>query len=424
MKKKIRELLRKIGPGIITGASDDDPSGIATYSQTGAMFGYNQLWLALFSTPFMSVIQEMCGRIGLVTGRGLSGVIRLNYPRWLLYSSVVLLLVANIFNIGADLGAMAASAQMVFGLPFVFWIIVITAVTITLEVFVDYKTYAKILRYFILSLFAYVIAAFAVKQDWVEVFRNTIFPTFIYTREYLFNIVAILGTTISPYLFFWEADEEAEEEVVQHLITEIGGSKPEISPEDINRMRADTYIGMLLSNLIMFFIIITTASTLFVNGINDINTAPEAAQALRPIAGDFAYLLFAVGIIGTGLLGIPVLAGSCAYGVSEALGWKTGLSRKYWEAYGFYGVIVVSTLVGLFINFIGIDPIKGLYYAAVLNGLSAPPLMFLILMICNNKKIMGDRYLNSKTRNILALTIIILMLLAGVLLIGDLIFGG
>lgn len=400
MLKKLKKFFRKLGPGLITGASDDDPSGIATYSQTGALFGYNQLWTALFSFPFMTVIQEMCGRIGMVTGKGLSGIIRHHYSKKVLYCAVSLLLIANTINIGANLGAMASSAQLILDLPFIVLLIGMTALTLLLEVFVSYKVYANYLKYLTFSLFAYIITMFVVKQDWSRIFYATIVPSFTISREYLLNIVAIMGTTISPYLFFWQTGEEVEEEVVHHKLHMMGKGVPKITHRDIRQMRMDTVIGMLFSNLVMFFIIATTASTLHVAGITTIETASQAASALRPLAGELAFLLFAIGIIGTGFLAVPILAGSASYALSEAFGWKEGLYRKFKQAHGFYGIIIAATLVGLLINFSGVAPFKMLYYTAVINGIAAPPLIVLILRISNNKAIMGNNT-NSKLSNIL-----------------------
>lgn len=422
MFKKLKALMGRLGPGFITGASDDDPSGVATYSQTGALFGYGQLWLALFTAPFMIAIQEMCGRIGMVTGKGISGVMRIHYPRWILYPAVALLVIANVINIGADLGAMAESVKMVVGSPFTLWLIIITVLTVCMEVFIDYRVYSKILRFFAFTLLAYVLTAFLVKQDWIEIFKNTIIPHVTFTANYLMNVVAVLGTTISPYLFFWQADEEVEEEIVLHQIASIGAGLPRIVRQDVININFDTVVGMVFSQVIMFFIIITTAATLFAHGIADINTAPQAALALRPLAGNFAYLLFAAGIMGTGLLAVPVLAGSASYAVSESVGWSVGLGNKLKKSYGFYGVIAFSTIIGLGINYIGIDPIKALYYSAVLNGLIAPPLMVFILLISNSKKIMGQ-YVNGKLTNMLGWMTILIMGGIGIALLWTLIKG-
>ena len=418
----VKKLFKKIGPGFITGAADDDPSGVATYSQTGALFGYSQLWLVLFTFPFMIVIQQMCGRIGMVTGKGLAGVIHANYSKKVLYFAVSLLVIANTINIGADLVAMAASAQMLLGLPFIFWLCLITVLIIVLEIFVTYKTYSKILKYLGLTLFAYVLTAFIVKLDWIIIVKNTFLPQIQFSNDYFQNIVAILGTTISPYLFFWQASQEVEEAIVEDKIPDIGVGKPAVSRKNVADMNWDTIIGMFFSQAIMFFIIITTASTLYAKGITNIGTASQAAEALKPVAGNLAYLLFAAGIIGTGLLAIPILAGSSAYAVSETTGLKAGLSKNAGRAPGFYGVIAVSTLIGMSINLLGINPIKALYYAAALNGLVAPALMILVISIANNKDIMG-KFVNKRNSNIIGWVIIVVMAIAAILFIIDLLRG-
>lgn len=419
MLKKIKKILSYLGPGFITGAADDDPSGIATYSQTGAQFGYSQAWTAPFSFPFMTAVQEMCGRIGLVTGKGLSGVIRKHYSRPVLYFAVAILFLANTVNIGANLGAMASSAQLLVDVPFVVLLLIITSVTLLLEIFVSYKVYSKYLKYLAFSLLAYIVVVFAVKQDWTTVLSSTIIPYFSLDKIYLLNIVAILGTTISPYLFFWQADEEVEEEVEKGKIVAMGRGVPKVTKRDLTGMRIDTVIGMFFSNLVMFFIIVTAASTLHLSGITNIETADQAASALKPIAGDFAFILFAAGIIGTGLLAVPILAGSASYAISEAFGWREGLYRKFRQAHGFYGAITIATLIGLIVNFTSIPPFKMLYYTAVLNGIIAPPLLVLILLIANNKKIMGERT-NSHLSNILGLVITVIMGVAAIALLFDL----
>jgi len=413
---KIKDLFKRLGPGFITGAADDDPSGIATYAQTGVKFGYGQLWTALFSFPFMTAVQEMCGRIGMVTGNGLSGILRKHYPRPVLAVSVTLLVIANTINIGADLGAMASATQMLFGLPFFFWLIMLTVLTLFLEIFVSYSQYAKFLKWLTFSLFAYIIVAFIIKQDWALVAYSTFVPSFTLSRDYLLNIVAILGTTISPYLFFWQADEEVEEEIVQHKITGIGEGTPVVEERDLKGMRIDTILGMFFSNLVMFFIIMTSASTLKSQGITSIDTATQAAEALRPLAGDLTYLLFTVGILGVGLLAVPILAGSASYAIAEAVGWKSGLYRKFNDAHGFYGVIAVATLLGLIVNFLHIPPFKMLYYTAIFNGLAAPALLVMILLISNNKAIMG-KHVNGPLSNVLGIIITVIMTVAGILVL-------
>ena len=414
--QKIKKWLRSIGPGFITGASDDDPSGIATYSQTGAAFGYTQLWTALFSLPFMLVVQEMCGRIGMVTGYGLSGVIRRHYSKKILYFAIFLLLFANTINIGANLGAMASALQLLIPLPFTMLLIGMTVVTLLLEVFVSYQTYTKYLKYLALTLVSYVVVVFVIGQDWSVVAYHTFVPHIVWSKQYLLNIVAILGTTISPYLFFWQANQEAEEEVAEHKIWAMGFGKPKVTNRDVRRMRVDTLIGMVFSNMIMFFIMVSTASTLNASGITWIETAPQAAEALRPIAGDAAFLLFAIGIIGTGLLSVPVLAGSASYAFSEAFRWKEGLYRKFNQAHGFYGVITLATLLGLLINYLPVAPFTLLYYTAILNGICAPPLMILILLIANNEKIMGKR-VNNRFSNAVGILITIIMSVSAIALL-------
>ncbi len=415
--KKIKRLLKAFGPGFITGAADDDPSGIGTYSQTGAQFGFTQLWTAPFAYPFMTVIQEMCGRIGMVTGMGLAGVIRKHYTRQILYGSVVLLFIANTINIGANLGAMASSVQLlVGGVPFPLLLAGMTIITVVLEVFVPYPLYARFLKYLTLSLFAYIITVFFVKVDWGVVLTSTIFPTISFSNTYLLNIVAILGTTISPYLFFWQADQEVEEEIANHKIQAMGKGVPKVTKGDIQGMRLDTMVGMFFSNLVMFFIIVTTAATLHTNGITQIETASQAAEALLPFAGNFAFLLFTAGIIGTGLLTVPILAGSASYALAETFGWRAGLSQKFKRAHAFYIVIALATMGGLIVNLTPIKPFQMLYYTAIVNGVMAPPLMIMILLISNNKSIMG-RHTNSLFSTLLGWIITAIMSAAAILLV-------
>jgi NRAMP (natural resistance-associated macrophage protein)-like metal ion transporter len=413
---KIKSLLKMLGPGLVTGASDDDPSGIATYSQTGAQFGYNQLWTALFALPFMTVVQEMCGRIGLVTGTGLAGNIRKHYSKWLLYAAVTVLFVANTINIGADLGAMAASAELLIGVRFEILLLSMTAVSLLLEVFVTYEIYANFLKYLAFSLVAYVVTAFIVTQPWTEIAYRTFVPQFSLSNDYLMNVVAILGTTISPYLFFWQADEEVEEEVKKRQLKAMGKGRPKITRTDIKEMRLDTFVGMFISNLVMFFIIITAASTLATRGVTNIETAADAAEALRPLAGSFAFGLFSIGIVGTGLLAVPILAGSASYALAESFRWKEGLYLKFYQAHGFYAAISIATILGLIVNFIHIPPFKMLYYTAILNGVAAPPILVLILLISSNRKIMG-RHTNSLTANVVGWIITVIMAAAAMLLL-------
>lgn len=405
---RVKRFLKALGPGVVTGAADDDPSGIAAYSQTGAQFGYSQLWVALFSFPFMSIIQEMCGRIGLVSGKGLAGVMRHHYARPLLYGAVFILLIANTVNIGADLGAMASTGQLVLHVPFAVWLIGITVLSLLLQVFVSYHLYARVLKYLTFALFAYVVTAFIVKQPWLTALHATVVPSFSLNKDYLMNIVALLGTNISPYLFFWQASEEVEEEVEKHELKAMGVGRPKLPANALGNMRIDTVVGMLFSNLVMFFVIMTSASTLGAHGMHSVQTADQAAQALRPLAGDFVYVLFAAGIIGTGLLAVPVLAGSTSYAFSEAFGWKEGLYRKFKKAHGFYGVITLATLAGLLINFLPIPSFTLLYYTAILNGICAPPLMILIMLVANNKKIMGP-HRNGLLQNIFGWLITLVM---------------
>ncbi len=388
--KDAKSYWKLLGPGLTTGASDDDPSGIATYSQTGAAYGFQLLWLAPFTFPLMAIIQEMCARIGLVTGHGLAANIRHFFPRWVLYSCTALLFFANTLNIGADLGAMAKAGQLLFPtLPFPLIIIAFTALCLLLQIFSTYEKYARYLKWLAFVLFSYIASALLVKLNWKEVAIHTIVPSITFSKDQIFLICGILGTTISPYLFFWQTSQEVEEEILEGKTTLV--MRRETSNQEVKNMRTDVWSGMFLSNLVMFFIIAACAATLFATGTVNISTAADAAEALRPLAGESAYLLFSIGVIGTGLLAVPVLAGSASYALSESLGWKFGLYRKLKEAYAFYGVIIISTLIGLAINFIGIDPIKALIYSAVANGLIAPVILILIVLMSSNKKIMGER---------------------------------
>ncbi len=384
-----RGVLHLLGPGLITGASDDDPSGIATYSQAGAQFGFGMGWVMLFSWPLMAAIQEVSARIGRVTGKGIAANLREHYPLSLLRAIVLLLLVANIINLGADLGAMGDALRLLIGGSSGVYVVLFAALCAALEIFSRYSRYVKVLKWLTLSLFAYVATVLVVEVPWREVLYRTLVPSFIWRQDYIVVIVAVLGTTISPYLFFWQASEEAEDERVnpaEHPLTEA----PEEARGQIRRIEIDTYVGMGLSNLIAFFIIITTAATLHLHGITDIQTSEEAARALRPIAGELAFFVFACGIVGTGLLAIPVLAGSAAYALAEAMRWPIGLGRRPREAKAFYGTIAFATLIGVAINFVHIDPIKALFWTAVINGIVAVPLMIVMMLMTMRREIMGD----------------------------------
>lgn len=421
MKKEeplIKRVAKSAGPGVITGIADDDPSGIATYSQTGAMFGYSQLWLALFSIPFMIAIQEMCGRIGMVTGKGIAGLIKIHYSKKILYGAVCILALTNIINIGADLGAMAEAARLIIPASFGPLLIGITLFTVIAQVFIPYKTYVTFLKYLALTVFSYIIAAFFIDQDWHKVLISTIIPHFEWNKGYLLNITAMLGTTISPYLFFWQASEEVEEEIVSGKIRAMGKGIPKIGVSDVAQMKSDTAVGMFISNVVTFFIITTAASTLGANGITQITSAAQVAEALRPFAGDASFLLFTLGILGTGLLAVPVLAGSAGYAISEAFGWKGSLGKSFSQARAFYFVIIVATLLGALVNFSSINAMTMLYYAAAFNGLLAPPLMVIILLIANNKKIMGS-YTNSRLSNIFGWAITAIMGIISLVFVGS-----
>jgi NRAMP (natural resistance-associated macrophage protein)-like metal ion transporter len=422
--KRAEEYWETLGPGLTTGASDDDPSGIATYSQTGAQYGFQLLWLAAFTFPFMAIVQEMCARIGVVTGQGLAANIRRHYSRPVLYGTTVLLFAANTFNIGADLGAMAQGTRLLdpnLGAPLL--IVLFACVSLLLQIFTTYARYAKYLKYLALVLFAYVFSALLSHLDWHAVAFHAFIPSLSFTKNQIYLVCGILGTTISPYLFFWQTSQEVEEENLRNGHNH--ADRPELhqhpAKKGIRRLRIDVWSGMFFSNAAMFFIIAACAGTLFAHGITNITTAAEAAAALRPLAGDGAYFLFAIGIIGTGLLAIPVLAGSTSYAISESFGWKHGLYRKLKEAYAFYGVIIISMLCGIILNFVGLDPIKALIYSAVLNGLVAPVVLVLIVRMSSNKQIM-EQYVNHPVITWLGWLATGLMALAGVATIVSLFF--
>lgn len=382
-----RNWLKVLGPGLVTGAADDDPSGIGTYSQAGAQFGYGLAWTMFFGFPLLASIQAVCAQIGATTGRGIAQNLRRHYPRRVLQMVVILLLIANVINLGADLGAMAAALALLLPGPALLFTFLFGVVSVLLEVFVSYERYSRVLKWATLSLFSYVAVVFVVDVPWDEAMRSTLVPQFTFDKPHAMALVAIFGTTISPYLFFWQAGQEVEEQHRRHI-------KPLcVSPRragaELARIRTDTLVGMGFSHLVALFIVIATAATLHANGITEVESAAQAAEALRPIAGDLAFALFAIGVIGTGMLAVPILAGSAAYAVSEAFNWTEGLNRKPREAKAFYGVIALATLGGVALNFIGIDPMKALYWAAVVNGLLAPPLMVVTMLIASNPVAMG-----------------------------------
>lgn len=386
--RKIRTAAGILGPGFITGAADDDDSGIGTYSIAGAQFGYRLSWLTLFCLPMMIAVQETCARIGIVTGRGLAGVIRDHYPRQVLFLVVLLLLVANIVNIGADLGAMSAVITMVVGLQWWIWLIAVTALTVILEIVVPYRKYEGFLRIFGFFLLAYVLTAVIVSPNAKQVVESTLFPHLELTLPFLAAAVGFLGTTISPYLFFWQASEEIEDEITQGEIRGFGMGGPKYLGPTIKKMRIDTIIGMIFSQVITLAIIITTAQTLNRAGITNIGTAQEAALALKPLAGQYAYLLFAVGIVGIGFQAVPVLAGSLAYAVAEVFKRPEGLGKPFRKARFFYLVIITSSVLGALMNVIGLNPIQALFYSAIVNGIIAVPLILSIILISLNREIM------------------------------------
>ena len=387
METKKPGLLASLGPGLVTGAADDDPSGIATYSQVGTQFGYGLAWTLVFSFPLMAAIQAVSARIGCVTGAGIAQNLRRHYPKPLLRVVVLLLVIANVFNLGADLGAMGAALKLIIGGPDLAYTLLFGVVCVIAEVFITYDSYARLLKWATLSLFSYVAVVFALKVPVGEVLAAIFLPKLVLDRDHMMALVAVLGTTISPYLFFWQAGQEVEELHRRHVkplcIT------PRTAGPELRRIRFDTITGMGVSNLIALFIVISTAATMHAQGMTDIQTSAQAAEALRPIAGVFTFALFAVGIIATGLLAVPVLAGSTAYAVSETFGWTEGLSRRPREAKAFYAVIAVATAAGVFINFTALDPVKALYWSAVINGLLAAPLMAVMMLIGTNRRIMG-----------------------------------
>lgn len=411
--KKQNPLLRfwkLLGPGLVTGASDDDPSGIATYSQAGAAYGLSTLWTALIAFPLMAAIQQMCARIGLVTSQGLTGTLKKYYPRPVLYLMVIFSFPSIIMNIGADIAGMGAVGNLLFpSIEATYFSVVFTLILLILIIYLPYQKIASILKYLCIVLLVYFVVPFLYKQDWLNVLKCTFIPTITFDKAFISIIVGILGTTISPYLFFWQASMEVEElkQKKKKLI---------VNKQIIGNMNEDIDFGMSFSGLVMFFIILTTGTVLYKSGIHQIDTVEQAALALKPLAGNAAYLLFAIGIIGTGLIAIPVLSGSLSYIMTEAFGWEQGLDKKFHEAKAFYLIIALSLILGLSLNYIGISPIQALIYSAILYGLTAPVLIAIILHISNNKKVMGE-FTNTKTINILGSAALIIMTLAALVLI-------
>jgi NRAMP (natural resistance-associated macrophage protein)-like metal ion transporter len=403
---RARRWLRVLGPGLITGASDDDPSGISTYSVAGATTGYSMLWLALVTTPMMSVVQGMSARIGMVTGAGLMVAIRKACPLWLAYTLAFIVVVANTFNVGADIAGMAASARLVWHLPMLFWVVFFGIVLLVAQVAFPYRVIANVLKWLTLSLFAYVITAFVVHPRWTEVLAHLVRPEVHFSASWLTTAVGVLGTTITPYLFFWQSNLEVEEEKAagrKTLAQRRGATAKEIAES-----RLDVNVGMIFSNLVMFFIIVTCAATLFANH-KEIQTAQDAAEALRPLAGDFAYLLFTLGMVGTGLLGVPALACSSAFIVGQLFAFRRmGLDEPPTGAPRFYGVIVAGVVIGIVMNFIHVDPIKALFWSAVLNGVAAVPLLVVMTVIANKRSVMG-KWTNTPLANAWAGLTIVLM---------------
>ena len=391
--ERLKVSLRQLGPGLITGAADDDPSGIATYSQAGAQYGLGMLWTVVITLPLMAAIQLVSARIGYVTGVGLAANIRQHYPRWLLRACVALLLGANILNIGADLAAMAEALRLLVGGSAHVYAVTFGLLSLVLQVFLPYERYVRWLKWLTLTLFAYVAVVLSVRIDWLAVAQAVVWPKLPSGKEVFITLVAVLGTTISPYLFFWQAAQEVEDKRFRpHTADEVQG--------ELRRIRNDTLVGMAFSNGIAFCIMLSTAVTLFTAGVHDIQTSAQAAEALRPVAGDFAYLLFSLGIIGTGMLAVPVLAGSAAYAVADAAGWhgSLGLNLRRGEGRGFYGVIVAATLVGVVLCFTPTDPVKELFWSAVINGVVAVPIMAVLMSMATNPKVMGPHVIGRRVR--------------------------
>lgn len=412
MFKKLQKFLKELGPGVITGAADDDPSGIATYSQAGAQFGPRVLWMGLFILPFQAAVQEACARVGAVTGKGIAANVKQHYPRWVLYLVVFMLFAANTMNIGADIGAMAEALQLVLPWNFTGWVLVITASVLTLEIFTSYAVYSRILKWLALSLIVYPLTLVLVASgQWKALIASTLVPTFEWSYAYFFIFVAIAGTTISPYMFFWQAAEEVEEEKAAHIWRLW---RPRVGKKFISSLRTDNMIGMIAGGIAAWAIIALASLVLFPNGITDIATAAQAAAALEPLVAQFANagylskLLFAGGIISLGFLSVPVLSGSAAYAVAEAFGMREGLNQRLSRAHGFYGAITIATLVGLSINYVGIDPMKALLYTAIINGIVAVPLIFIIGRMASDRKIMGKWRSGIVSRILVSLAVLLM----------------
>lgn len=411
-RNPFKRFFKLLGPGLITGASDDDPSGIVTYAQAGAQYGLVPLWTALFTFPLMSSVQYICAKIGLATGRGLAGVMQQHYPRWMLLASVAVLVVANTINAGADMGAIASGFHLLIPiLPAEALTFPVSLLLVSFLIMGSYDYIARIFKWLTLALFAYIASALLTHPDWIQVLKHTCVPEIRWNSSYLSLLVAILGTTISPYLFFWQAQSEVEEQRKAGTKKRSGATK-----DDLKYAAWDVNAGMLLSNVVMYFIILSTATTLHAHGRTGVLTASEAAAALKPVAGELAYVLFALGLIGTGFLAVPILVGSSAYALSTAFGWKQGLDQKWYRAKEFYAIIAIASGIGMELNFFQLNPMSMLYWTAVLNGLLAPPLLFFIMLVSNNKKIMKDKT-NSLLVNILGWLATGAMTLAGIALI-------
>ncbi len=411
--ERILKFLKNLGPGLITGAADDDPSGISTYSVTGATTGLSLLWVALITTPMMAVIQGMCARIAMVSGIGLAAQMKKTFPNWLAFTLAGIVIIANTFNVGADFSGMAASAHLVMGLPVLMWVVAFGALLLVAQVYFSYRLLSKIFKWLTLALFAYVITAFIVHPNWLDVLKHAVVPEFQLNGHWITTLVGVLGTTISPYLFFWQSSLMVEEEKEQGRTTL--KARKGATHQEIVLAHADVNTGMVFSNLVMFFIITTTAVTLFAHGKHNIATAQDAAEALRPLAGNFAYILFAVGMIGTGMLAIPVLAGASAYVAAEMLHFRAGLNEKPKRAPRFYAILAAGVIIGVLMNIVGIDPIKALFWSAVLNGVAAVPLVYAIVHLANRPEIMG-RWKSSLLANFWGWATFVLMGAAAVMM--------